>query len=37
MSEENNNIIIEENKSTPRNLGRVAWGRKLAKMLKELK
>ena len=37
MSEKNNNIIIEENKSTPKNPGRVAWGRKLAKMSKELK
>ena len=35
MSEENN--IIDENKSTPKNPGRVAWGRKLAKMSKELK
>ena len=37
MSEEHNNIIIKENKSTLKNPGRVAWGRELAKMSKELK
>ena len=37
MSKENNNIIIEENKSTPKIPDRVAWGRNLAKMSKELK
>ena len=37
MSEENNNIIIEANKLTPKNPGRVAYGRKLATMSKELK
>ena len=33
MSEETNNIIVEENKYP----GRVAWGKKLAKMSKDLK
>ena len=37
MSEETNNNIIEESKSIPKNPGRVAWGKKLAKMSKELK
>ena len=35
MSEENN--IIDENKSTPKNPGRVAWRKKLTKMSKEMK
>ena len=37
MSEETNNIIVEENKPITKNPGRVAWGKKLAKMSKDLK
>ena len=37
MSEETNNIIAEENKPITKNPGRVAWGKKLAKMSKDLK
>ena len=37
MSEETNNIIIEPNKAITKNPGRVAWGKNLAKMSKDLK
>ena len=37
MLEETNNNIIKENKSITKNPGRIAWGRKLFKMLKDLK
>ena len=37
MSEETNNIIVEANKPSTKNPGRVAWGKKLAKMSKDLK
>ena len=37
MLEETNNIIVEAKKPITKNRGRVAWGKKLAKISKDLK